>query len=139
MKTCDLIVAGCFLALAIALAASSYALPAGAGRVPGSGFFPRTIGLLMGFLGLLLLADAWRTEPQRLPLGDLRAVSSAAGLTLVYLLAWGVGPFALRTVIFLTLFLRLVGQSWRQSASVATALTIFVALAFQGGLRGSFD
>ena len=139
MRARDLLVAGFFLALATALVVSSYGLPEGMGRVPGPGFFPRTIGALMAVLGLMLLVSAQRERGSGAGLGDLAAVGLATGLTLAYLLAWGVGPFAVRTVVFLMLFLRLVGQSWKSSASVAVALTAFVALTFQVGLRVSFD
>ncbi len=139
MNARDLIVAGFFLALAAALLVSSQGLPEGMGRVPGPGFFPQTIGAVMAVLGALLLVEAFRKRSSSAGLGDLRLVALAAGLTLAYLLAWGVGPFALRTVVFMTLFLRLVGQSWKSSVSVAAALTGFVALTFQTGLRVSFD
>lgn len=135
----DIIVAVFFLALAAALLLSSYALPAGMGRVPGPGFFPQTIGAVMAVLGALLLVEAFRNRSPSTELGDIKLVALAAVLTLAYLLAWGLGPFALRTVVFMTLFLRLVGQSWKSSASVAVALTAFVALTFQTGLRVSFD
>jgi len=66
-------------------------------------------------------------------------VLSVCALTAVYLAMWGTGLFALRTAVFLALFLRLVGQSWRAGVSVSAALTAVAVLAFQIGLRVNLE
>jgi len=131
----DLSVGASFLALGIALVASSYALPAGLGQ-PGPGFFPRVIGGAMLLLSLGLLWQARR--PVAAPstgAGDRKAVLSVVGLLALYLLLWGTGPFAVRTVVFLLLLLRGLGQSWRTALLLSLSLTAAVILAFQVGLR----
>jgi hypothetical protein len=132
----DLSVGASFLALGIALVASSYALPAGLGPLPGPGFFPRVIGGAMLLLSLGLLWQARR--PVAAPstgAGDRKAVLFVVGLLVLYLLLWDTGPFAVRTVLFLLLLLRGLGQSWRTALVLSLSLTAAVILAFQVGLR----
>lgn len=129
-----------FLAIAAALAAASWALPAGIGAVPGPAFFPLTIAAAMAGLSLALLRQAEHpAEAPPAPARATRLVASAIGLLFVYLLLWGTGLFPLRTVVFLSLLLRWTGQSWRASAGVAVTLTAVVVLAFQVGLRVSLE
>lgn len=127
-----------FLAVALALLGGAYALPAGMSGQPGPDFFPRIIGLAM-----LALATALAFEPTRAsepaPSGKLSAAAAVAALTCAYLLLWGVGPFALRTLIFLALLMRLAGESWRTGAAVSAVLTLIVTAAFQYGLRVSLE
>ena len=67
------------------------------------------------------------------------AVVGAIGLTFVYLVLWGTGLFALRTGVFLALFLKFLGQNWKTSIAVAAVLTVTVTVAFQMGLRVSLE
>ena len=62
-----------------------------------------------------------------------------AGLTLVYLLLWGSGFFAVRTVIFLAVLLKLLGENWKSSVGVSATLTVVVVAAFQYGLRVNLE
>jgi len=132
----ELVLGASFLALGMGLVASSYALPSGLGRLPGPGFFPRVIGGVMVLLSLGLLGQARRaTEPLRQGAGDLRTVLLVLGLLALYLLGWGIGPFAVRTALFLLLLLRLLGQPWRTGVTLSLSLTAVVILAFRIGLR----
>jgi putative tricarboxylic transport membrane protein len=132
----DRIVGASFLVLGIALVASSYALPPGLGRVPGPGFFPRVIGGVMLLLSASLLWQARRPAPAPSTGGaDTRTVLFVVGLLFLYLLAWGTGPFAVRTAVFLLLLLRGLGQPWRAALTLSLSLTAVVILAFQLGLR----
>ena len=124
------------LALGVALVSSSYALPAGLGRLPGPGFFPRVIGGAMLLLSLGLLWQVRRpVAAASTGAGGARTVLIVVGLLFLYLLLWGTGPFAVRTALFLLLLLRGLGQSWRTSLTLSLALTTTVILAFQIGLR----
>jgi hypothetical protein len=135
-----LIVGGTFLVLGIALVASSYTLPAGMGRLPGPGFFPRVIGGVMVALSLALL---WRARRGEVAEGggpaDLRTVVGVVGLLFLYLLLWGAGLFPVRTAVFLLLLLRFLGQPWRAGLTVSLSLTVAIVLAFQIGLRVSLE
>lgn len=140
MSRKELIVGGSFLALGIALVASSYALPPGMGRLPGPGFFPRVIGGVMTLLSLALLWRARRGgEIDTGAPGDLRTVLGVAGLLFLYLLLWGTGLFPVRTAVFLLVLLRFLGQPWRSGLTVSLSLTAVIVLAFQIGLRVSLE
>jgi hypothetical protein len=129
-----------FLALGIALVASSYALPPGMGRLPGPGFFPRVIGGVMVLLSLALLWRARREgDGERAAAADLRTVAGVTGLLFLYLLLWGTGLFPVRTAVFLLVLLRFLGQSWRSGLTVSLSLTAVIVLAFQIGLRVSLE
>jgi len=136
----DLVVGALFLALGLYLVVSATALPAGSGGLPGSGFFPRIIGIVMALLSAALLVNTLRgSSTIAFDLSHGRVIGGVVGLTFVYLLLWGTGLFALRTFVFLVLFLRFLEQSWRASLTVAGALTAAIAAAFQYGLRVSLE
>lgn len=139
MNRKDLIVGAVFGALAVGLAAAASGFPDPAGRAPGPAFFPYAVAVAMGLLSLGVLFGAVRSQNQEESGGDLKAVLSVCALTAVYLAMWGTGLFALRTAVFLALFLRLVGQSWRAGVSVSAALTAVAVLAFQIGLRVNLE
>ncbi len=140
MSNSDRIVAAAFAAFAALLLFGSWLLPPGMGRVPGPGFFPISVGVTMLALSLALLIrpDAIRTS---LPLlrGDTRLAAIVALVTLAYLALWGTGFFFLRTVLFLFLLLRLLGEKSRTGIAVAVVLTTAVTLAFQYGLHVSLE
>lgn len=135
MRAVDLTVAALFFLAGAYLAVSSRLLPPGIGDLPGPGFFPLLIGLAMMLIAGLLAA---RTLPQSAAAAvrfqNVRTVLMVIGLTLLYLLLWAQGGFALRTVLFLLSVLRVFGEDWRRSAAVSLVLTAFVTLAFQLGL-----
>ncbi len=136
----DLILGALFLALGLYLTLSASALPAGSGGLPGAGFFPRIIGVVMVLLSAALLVNALRgSSATAFNLSHGRVIGGVVGLTFIYLLLWGTGLFALRTFLFLVMFLRFLEQSWRASLTVAGALTATIAAAFQYGLRVSLE
>lgn len=140
MNRTNLILAACFLLLGAYLTLSALALPAGIGRLPGAGFFPLVIGIAILFLSLLLLAQAFqRGETAGFRIENRATVAGAIGLTFLYLFLWGTGLFAVRTAVFLTLFLRFLGEGWKSSLAVAAVLTTAITLAFQLGLRVSLE
>jgi hypothetical protein len=108
------------------------------GRLPGPGFFPRIIGAVTALLAGGLLWTAVRGGAgEDVSIGGRRALAITVGMLAVYLLLWGVVPFPIRTIAFVTLFLRLVGERWLRAVVVATVLTAAVTAAFQYGLRVS--
>ena len=139
MNRGDLITGCGFLLFAIVLLVAAAALPEASGGLPGAGFFPTWIGVAAGALAIGVLWRAFRGLGETESLGAVSAVAGFLALTFVYLFLWGTGMFALRTAIFLTLFLRIAGQSWRTSASVAATLSIVVTLAFRMGLSVSLE
>ena len=142
MTRTNFIVSAGFALLGLYLIASSFALPPGMGRLPGPGFFPRVIGVAIVLLAGALFVQTMRARS--VPQGEWRidngrAIAGAIGLAFVYLLLWGSGLFALRTGVFLALFMRFMGQPWKQSILVAALLTALVVAAFQYGLHVSLE
>jgi hypothetical protein len=140
MSRPDRIVAGVFALLAALLLLGSWLLPEGIGRLPGPGFFPISIGGVMLALSLALLVRPAAAESGgSLLRGDLRLAGIVALVTFAYLALWGTGFFFLRTVLFLYLFLRLLGEKPRAGVAVAVALTALVTAAFQYGLHVTLE
>ena len=138
----NLTVAAGFALLGVYLIASSFALPPGMGRLPGPGFFPQVIGAAIMLLSGALLIQTVRGGAESSPewrIENARAIALAIGLVLVYLALWGSGMFALRTAIFLALFIRFMGQPWKQSVLVSIVLSAVVVAAFQYGLHVSLE
>lgn len=140
MSRHDRIVAAAFAVLAGLLLFGSWLLPEGIGRLPGPGFFPMSIaGVMLALSIALLLRPAAAESAGSLLRGDLRLVAIASAITFAYLALWGTGFFFLRTVLFLYLFLRLLGERPRAGVAVALALTAAVTLAFQYGLHVALE
>ncbi len=136
MNRTNIVVAGCFLALGAYLAVSSLWLPPGLHGLPGPGFFPRVIGILMIMLSIVLATSALRSvsaTPFKLDIKP--SLAGTVGLAFIYLLLWGTGGFPVRTAIFLAFLLRLFGERWRISLIVGAALATAITLGFQFGLR----
>ena len=127
-----------FLLLGLAVGWASWALPSGVGRVPGPGFFPAWIGAATTLLAAALLLVGER-EPATVGAASSAKPAIIAALIFAYLLAWGTGLFWLRTLLFLTVFLRLLGEAWRSSFLVSAVLTAAATGAFQYGLRVSLE
>jgi hypothetical protein len=132
--------AALFLALGAALLAGAAVLPPGIGRLPGPGFFPAAVGAITIVLGGFLMAASFGQRRASAPETrvNLRLLACGAALLFLYILLWEVVPFALRTALFLAVFLRLAGERWRSALAVSLVLTGAVLLAFQYGLRVSF-
>jgi hypothetical protein len=136
----DRIVAAAFAAFASLLLFGSWLLPPGMGRVPGPGFFPICVGVTMLALSLAMVVRPMAlTAPLSLLRGDTRLAAIIALVTFAYLALWGTGFFFLRTVLFLFLLLRLLGEKSRTGIAVAVVLTTAVTLAFQYGLHVSLE
>ena len=136
----DRIVAAAFAVLAGLLLFGSWLLPSGMGRLPGPGFFPGVIGAAMMALSVALVVRPSAAETAgSLLRGEMRTAGIAALLTFGYLALWGSGFFFLRTVLFLYVFLRILGEKPRAGIAVALVLTAAVTLAFQYGLHVTLE
>ncbi len=138
----DLAVGAVCLGLGLTLVATGLRFPSGVGGLPGPGFFPVAIGAVVCLLSAALLWQARRggaAGTKAEPLHGKRRLAAALSLLAGYLLLWGAVPFALRTFVFLALFLRLAQERWRSAAVVSAALTAAVVAAFQFGLRVSLE
>lgn len=134
----DRIVGVAFTLIAAAFLWGAESLPPSLGKLPGAGFFPFWIGAAM--LGLAAPLLFRKGEPAaETPAGGWARAGMVAGLTMLYLLLWGSGLFAVRTVLFLAILLKLLGESWRASVGVSATLTAVVVAAFQYGLRVNLE
>jgi hypothetical protein len=134
----DRIVGAVFALIALAFIFGAEALPPSLGNLPGAGFFPFWIGAAMLALSIPLLFRSGQPAAETTA-GDWKRTGMVAGLTLAYLLLWGSGFFALRTVVFLAVLLKLLGENWRSSVGVSATLTAVVVAAFQYGLRVNLE
>lgn len=140
MRRPDLAVAAVFLLLGAFLVTAAFRFPAGVGRLPGPGFFPGVVGATMLLLaGLLGVAAARGGGSLEFRLQNPRALGLTVALVAAYLALWGVVPFALRTGLFVAVFLRLLGVPARTALAVAAVVTAAVIGAFQYGLRIDLD
>lgn len=125
-----------FIALggAAALIALGYAMGS-AGRM-GPGYFPRWLGLLLVFLGLILVIRSFRLQGEKIsfptftPLWIVLAAVSVFGAAVNYL-----------GLVIATILLVLIASTasheyrWKESVIAAIALAIFIVVAFQYGLK----
>lgn len=139
-RTLDLGIAVTFFALGFFVVIESFGFPPGIERMPGPGFFPQLIGFTMMLLAALVAAQSF-TQALAIPLEieNKAAVLSVLALTLAYVSLWGTGAFAIRTMIFLTLLLRLLGERWREAITVALVISAGIVLGFSYGLRLSLE
>ena len=140
MNRTDLAVGLIFLLLGICLLVSSFGFPPGMGPLPGPGFYPGIVGAAIMLLAASLVAGSLRSAGVgSFAVENRRAIAVTAGLLALYIALWGVIPFAIRTVLFVVVFLRLLGQRWKPAIAVSLVLTAVVLAAFQYGLRVDFD
>jgi hypothetical protein len=140
VRRADTIVAVLFGALGVFLVVSGTAFPAGIGGIPGAGFFPEAIGVLMGLLAIALSQKGRRQRSDKsMSIANLREVATTAGLLLAYLLLWGTGWFLVRTTVFLAITLIFLGQRWLPSLGYSAALSVFAYLAFDIGLNVTLE
>lgn len=136
----DLGVAAGGASLGLYLIVSSGSFPAGLGSLPGPGFFPFTLGLLIVlFSGMI----AWEARSAAaLPRAATEDEKSSWKLPVIstlllaaWLLVWPFAPFLIRTPFLIAAIMRLSGSSWRAAILAAIAFTALVYAIFQLGLR----
>ncbi len=142
MRRGDRAVGAAFFALGLSLLVSAARFPPGVGGLPGPGFFPSLIGAGMVVLSLALLGSGFARRARPAPAQhvenphrSLAGLGAAVALTALYLAFWDEVPFAFRTALFITVFLRSQAQPWRASLQVAAVVTAAVVAAFEYGLR----
>lgn len=135
MNRTDLATALLFGFLGILIWFEAVRFPAGVAGLPGPGFFPETIGAIMLGLAALLAVRSLRSGASPIAIENRKALAVAVILVGLYLLLWSYIDFAPRTAVFLVCLLRLLGEGWRSSVTVAAVLTATVIAAFQMGLN----
>ena len=116
------------------LIALDYAMGS-AGRM-GPGYFPRSLGLLLAALGLILVLRSFRLQGEKISFPTLQPL----GIVLVSVFVFGAAVNFLGLVIA-TILLVLISSvasheyRWKESVIAAIALAIFVVVAFSYGLK----
>lgn len=128
-----------FTLLGLAVCVHAWGFPAGARGVPGPGFFPIVVGLLLIALSVTLWLTTrhaprhpyWtRADGERV----LPRIVAILLLLVVYVSFWTVVPFVVRTPILLIVIYRLLGESWGRALLLAAVLTAGLHILFQGFL-----
>ena len=148
----DWIVAAVAALLGIALILSSRSLPEGIGALPGPGFFPFVLGLLITLFAAMVAMEARKPKPAssiaEASAGDSPSAAAAPAwrlpviamvLVFAYLALWEVVPFLARTPVVALVLTRISGATWLRAIGVAIVMTAFLYLVFQVGLRVSLD
>ena len=116
------------------LIALDYAMGS-AGRM-GPGYFPRSLGLLLAFLGLILILRSFKLVGEKISFPTFYPL----GIVLVSVFVFGIAVNFLGLVIA-TILLVLIASTasheyrWKESVIAAIALAIFVVIAFRYGLK----
>ena len=106
-----------------------------AGRM-GPGYFPRALGLLLAFLGAILVIRSFKLEGEKISFPTLLPL----GIVLLSVFAFGISVNYLGLVVA-TIILVLIASTasheyrWKESVIAAIALAIFVVIAFRYGLK----
>jgi hypothetical protein len=133
----DVAVAGAFLVLGAGLAFSSLNLPSGVADLPGPGFFPGIIGIVMSLFAAALLLHGSSGSSCRI--GNLKTIGGVVLLTVAYLALWGTGAFAVRTAAYLAVLLMVLGERWTRALLASMVITGAVMAAFSFGLGLRLD
>lgn len=124
-----------FIALggSASLIALDYAMGS-AGRM-GPGYFPRWLGLLLAFLGLILVLRSFKLQGEKISFPTLAPL----GIVLVSVLVFGASVNYLGLVVATILLVIIASTAsheyrWKESVIAAIALATFVVIAFRYGL-----
>jgi putative tricarboxylic transport membrane protein len=121
-------------ALASVALFSSRNLPYGSIGAPDSGFFPKTLSVLLLIFGSAISATAFANKPVKIDLdaGNLKVLVGAIAL-LLYAFALDAVGFVIATILILLLMMRGFGEmSWKASGLIAV---VSVAIAYVGFLQ----
>ena len=123
--------------VAILVISISYTFPSsvsGGKRIPGPGFFPTLLGVILFLGGLYQFGEAKRiTDSNKTPFkwswGSLNIVIIVAAL-IVYGLLMGVLGYVISTLLFSILLMVRMKASWISGITVSVVVTIFIVLIF---------
>jgi hypothetical protein len=116
------------------LIALDYAMGS-AGRM-GPGYFPRSLGLILAGVGVLLILRSFRLQGEKISFPTLRPLLIILGSVLLFGLTVNHIGLVLGTIlIVLTSSTASHEYRWKESVIAALALAVFVVLAFRYGLN----
>lgn len=121
------------------LVISSRSFPPGLGSLPGPGFFPLLLGILILLFSAMIAREAWSPAPQSPGKAAVRQADKLPALAVLmviaWLLTWDFAPFLLRTPLLVLGLMRTSGSNWRSAALSAILFTAALYAIFQLGLR----
>ncbi len=132
-------VAAAFGAVGVVVLVASMQLPSGIGALPGPGFFPFVLAILILCFALFL---GW--ESRAVPKPDFTPAPLAhswllpavtAAVLVLYVASWEWLPFLVRTPLLILLLMRLSGASWWATGLGSVLLPAVLYAIFQLGLR----
>lgn len=134
----DLVAAGAFALLAVAVFVLTMPFPAGAEGSLSPAFYPRLLAAAILLLAGLLAAQGLgpRKEQPAAERTDVAAAAAAVGLTALYLVAWHRWRFDISTVLYVAALSRLSGhRHWGSALLFGALVAAFLFLAFGYILR----
>ena len=139
MNKRDRIAAVVLICIGIFIIVESLKLPLGEFHMPGAGFIPLVLGIIMLGLSIAYLVISWKkTEEADSPWGRRelkRPLLASLGVFVYGLLLDKVG-FPVLTVLFMLYWLKVIElQNWRKSILIALATTVGLYLIFVYALR----
>ena len=130
------------VALAAAILWHVQGYPAMPGQRFGPAWFPGSIAAGLGICGLLLVAAGVRRRAPWIALPDWMfhrrpavGVAAVVGGLVFYILAADTLGFHITGIALLTLWVRVLGASWRTAGMVAVLATVSIHLSFYKVLR----
>jgi len=106
-----------------------------AGRM-GPGYFPRWLGMLLAFLGVILVLRAFRLEGEPLSFPTMMPMAIVLlAVALFGLLVNGAGLVIATIVLVLVSSVASHEYRWKESVIASIALAVFVVIAFRYGLN----
>ena len=132
--------------LGLYLIISSRSFPAGFNSLPGPGFFPLILGLLIVVFSVMIAFEARAPFPTATATESDPTVSEkprspwfrpclTIALLAFFLFSWELVPFLVRTPILVAGLMRVSGSSWRSALIASILFTAVVYGLFQLGLR----
>jgi hypothetical protein len=111
-------------AVAALSGASAWTMPTGGLSLPGPGFFPLALSLLLGVVAIGVIVRAWHHGDHGVVRVDLPIAGVAVLALAVLVLVWQPLGFLLATFFFLTLLFRsIAGLGWARTLVVAAVVT----------------
>ena len=116
------------------LIALDYAMGS-AGRM-GPGYFPRSLGLILAGLGMILVLRSFRLQGEKIAFPTLQPLFIVLGAVTLFGLTVNHAGLVLATVLIVVVSSFASHEHrWKESIIAASALAIFVVLAFRYGLK----
>lgn len=130
----DLIFSLITMIYSIFLMTESSKLPRGMANIPGPGFFPRIVALVIMILSvILILKGIFMIIKKRNPnvvRGNWTKSVLIIVTALIYVLIWGNGNFLLNTFVFLFLFQLVTKAKWYTAILSSLVLSVSIFLLF---------